>query len=92
MPARFGLDWATPVASDRHSLRLTAGDHTTEIRIPGTTSWDVYRQERLGRIQLVAGPNRLVVQGVPPIREPILDLREVRLVPTGNAPGPFSRK
>ena len=55
-----------------------------------TGSWDNYRQTSYGRVGLTAGPQRLVLRGVPPLNGAIIDLREVRLLPTGSpAPEDF---
>lgn len=76
------LEFASPSAPSSHSVRIEAGDTAVNLRIPSTGSWDVYQQTRAARIQLPAGTVRVRVRGVPPIHEPILDLRELRLVPS----------
>ena len=76
------LDFASPSSPGSHSLRVEAGDTSVAFRIPSTGSWDVYQQTRAGKIQLPAGAQRIRVRAVPPVHEPILDLRELRLVPS----------
>ncbi len=78
------LDWARP-AGGAARLRMEAGGLRLEESVPPTGAWETYRQQRLGTLSLPKGGLRLAVRGVPPVREPLLDLREVRLVPAGAA-------
>lgn len=86
------LDWANPGPAGKHRLRLEAQGVRLESALGSTGSWENYQQAKVGTLHLPKGPVRLVVRGVPPLREPILDLREIRLVPAGNpAPGDFTK-
>jgi putative heme-binding domain-containing protein len=86
------LDWANPGPGGKHRLRLEAQGVRLEPAIGTTGSWDTYRQTKVGALHLPKGSVRLVARGVPLLREPILDLRELRLVPAGSpVPADFAR-
>jgi hypothetical protein len=86
------LDWANPGPAGKHRLRLEAQGVRLESALGSTGSWENYQQAKVGTLHLSKGPVRVVARGVPPLREPILDLREIRLVPAGNpAPGDFTK-
>jgi putative heme-binding domain-containing protein len=77
------LDWARPGgAGDGPALmEVQVGELRLKLSVPPTGSWDVYRQERVGRIRLEGGTVRMSMRAVPPLSGAVLDLREVRLVP-----------
>jgi hypothetical protein len=87
------LDWARPGTEQSAALRLEVADRVAqEIAVPPTGSWDTYEQKRLGRVHLDSGRQRVSLRGVPPLEGAILDLRELRLTPEGQAaPSDFSR-
>ncbi len=78
------LDWAVLGRGAPNHFRFEGGGARLEGVIPFTGSWDNYRQTSFGRVGLSAGPQRLVLRGVPPLNGAIIDLREVRLVPAGS--------
>jgi hypothetical protein len=80
------LDWAVLGRGAPNRFRLEGGGAWLEGVIPFTGSWDNYRQAGFGRVQLAAGTQRLLVRGVPPLNGAIIDLREVRLLPSGSPP------
>jgi putative membrane-bound dehydrogenase-like protein len=77
------LDWTLP--EENHLVRLEAGGASLIGTVTATGGWDRYRQARLGSIQLKAGLQTIEFRGEPPVTTDWLDLREVRLVPTGQA-------
>ena len=84
------LDWASPGPAGNPRLRFEANGTVLEHAVAATGSWDAYRQVRAGTLHLPKGKLRFVVRGVPPVREAMLDLREIRLVPPGSpSPGEF---
>jgi putative heme-binding domain-containing protein len=50
-------------------------------KVAGTGSWDEYRGLALGTVKLAAGQGELLVHSEGPIKNALLDLRAVRLVP-----------
>jgi putative membrane-bound dehydrogenase-like protein len=84
------VDWAFPGPAGKHRLRIEVSGTVLEQPVAATGSWDTYRQARVGTLHLPKGKLRLAVRGTPPVHEPMVDLREVRLVPAGKpAPGQF---
>ncbi len=79
------LDWASPDTAQPNRLQLEIAGTRSESIIASTGSWDTYQQARIGRVSLPAGRHRLMVRGVPPLTGAILDLREIRLIPAGQA-------
>ncbi len=77
------LDWAAPGDTPQNSFRLEAGSAALSAKIPGSGSWDTYRQATLGRLELKAGRQLVVVRAEKPVNGAIVDLRELRLQPAG---------
>jgi putative membrane-bound dehydrogenase-like protein len=77
------LDWALPEGN--HAVRLEAGGTVLLGTAAATGGWDQYRQARLGSIVLGAGLQMIEFRGEPPVNTDWLDLRELRLVPAGQA-------
>ena|ERR1700722_9309229 len=81
---------AHPKPSPKENLFvLECGDATLAKKVPGTSSWDTYSQSKLGTIRLESGQRIISMHGQPPVNGPILDLREIRLVPAGQPPHNF---
>ncbi len=80
------LDWALPGSHPKNSFRLECDKAVLEKTVPQTGSWDAYKQSRLGEIALESGRRSILLSGVPPVRDSLLDLREIRLVPAGQPP------
>jgi putative heme-binding domain-containing protein len=84
------FDWALPADSPNNSFCLESGESSLTARIPKTGSWDDYQQAKLGSIQLQAGRQNVELRGERPVEGALLDLREIRLVPSGQpAPADF---
>ena len=54
--------------------------------VTSTGGWDRYRQPKIGRTKIAAGRHSITVRAAGPVKQALLDLREVRLVPTGQPP------
>lgn len=79
------LDWARPGGMGEARMLLETGEQTHTLVVPTTGSWNTYRQQTLGRLKLEPGRHRLVLRAVPPITTPVLDLREIQLLPKARA-------
>ncbi len=84
------LDWALPAADSKNLFVLECNKSALIKKIPGTGSWDTYSQSRFGTISLESGQQNISFSGHAPVKGALLDLREIRLVPTGQpAPANF---
>jgi putative membrane-bound dehydrogenase-like protein len=89
--------WTINVAKPgKHSIRLnyacdngTAGNEvvfeiagqSVKARIVGTGSWENYQTAILGELNLSAGQHRLTVRAAETLKNHLMDLKELRLVP-----------
>lgn len=86
-PGRYAvwLDFACADATAGNLFVLRAGEATLTAAVPGTGTWDDYREEKFGQLELPAGLLRVVLA---PARAPtqyLMDLRGVRLAPASAA-------
>lgn len=77
------IDWSCAEASAGNRYQLDIAGEQLRGTVPGTGGWDRYRQLQIGQVDLSASSHRLVVSPAVPVRQALFDLREVRLVPTG---------
>lgn len=77
------FDWARPGGIGSGRMNLEVGGQSQGLTVPATGSWDQYQRRSLGRLKLEAGRQRVVLRATPPVQSAVLDLREVRLVPSG---------
>ena len=76
------LDWACDRGVAGNVFRLQLEDQKLTGRAPGTGTWDLYRHDKFGRLELPPpGRHKLTFDAEGPIRNCLLDLREVQLVP-----------
>ena len=61
---------------------IEVGAERIEWAVSGTGGWDDYRRLTLGAVTLAPGRHRLEVRPGGPIREALIDLRAVELLPT----------
>ncbi|MBS0266861.1 MAG: HEAT repeat domain-containing protein [Planctomycetes bacterium] len=80
------LDWACADDSAGNAYVLAAGADELRSEVRGTGGWDKYRQEKVGRFELPAGPLRLSLRPAAPPRGALADLRGIYLVPPGQKP------
>jgi putative membrane-bound dehydrogenase-like protein len=83
------LDWACQdsIAGNRFQVMLD-DKAAVEGRVLGTGTWDEYRKQKFGQVQLDPGVHRLEFRAVGEIKNALLDLRTVLLVPEKDRPGP----
>jgi hypothetical protein len=77
------LEWACVDSSAGNFFQLLAGEHRLTGKVAGTGTWDIYRQAKVGTIELAAGKQRLVFRSVGTIRNgAMIDLKSIKLDPT----------
>jgi putative heme-binding domain-containing protein len=78
---RVTLDYAchNDAAGDAYVLEVAG--QTLTGRVEGTGTWDNYRGQSLGEVELPQGTVEMQFRSAGPIRQALLDLREVRLTP-----------
>jgi len=78
---RATIDYACDDGSAGNTLKLTVGPHELTWVVEGTGSWDKYRAQDLGEIDLATGPHEVVVRSAGKLRPSLIDLRAIRLAP-----------
>ncbi|HEX7377391.1 MAG TPA: PVC-type heme-binding CxxCH protein [Pirellulales bacterium] len=75
------LDYACDNSAAGQSVAVEIADKRLVAKVSGTGNWDTYRQLRLGRVELAAGAQQLVVRPEGVLRGALIDLKSVRLQP-----------
>lgn len=76
------LEWSVSNEEAGKPFVFEAGDQQLKKRVGKTGSWETFKKEKIGRIQLPAGQQKMVFKPNSKFDEgALLDLREVRLVP-----------
>jgi len=75
------LDWACESGTAGRKFVLSAGAARLTGTVPGTGSWDEYKQERFGTIRLPAGRATVTFRSEGSPGGALIDLRTVRLIP-----------
>ncbi|WP_018616956.1 neutral/alkaline non-lysosomal ceramidase N-terminal domain-containing protein [Segetibacter koreensis] len=76
------LDWAVSDAEAGKSFVFEGGDKKLKGKIGKTGSWFTYKKEKIGTIQLPAGPHKMVFRSnSDSAKGAMLDLRRIVLVP-----------
>jgi putative membrane-bound dehydrogenase-like protein len=78
---RVFLDYACPQETAGNLFVFDAGDVRLTGKVAGTDSWDEYRQMEIGRLALAAGQRTIVFRPDGELKDHLLDLRTIRLVP-----------
>ena len=83
-PARYrvALDYACHNDAAGNALEIEVNGSRLTHKVAGTGTWDDYRTQNVGEVDLPAGEHELVIRSSGKIREALMDLREVRLAPT----------
>ena len=82
------LQWACHDNEAGDAFRFQVGEGIVTAKIPGTRTWDNYEARKFGHIELAAGRHRAVFQAALPLRQYLIDLLEVRLVPADHVDAP----
>lgn len=76
------LDWACQDSTAGNPFHVVLDDQVVvQGEVPGTGTWDDYRQQKFGQLQLAPGAHRLEFRSAGAIKNALLDLRTVMLVP-----------
>ncbi|WP_435020039.1 PVC-type heme-binding CxxCH protein [Tundrisphaera sp. TA3] len=88
-PGRYEveLEWACDDSSANNAYLLDFGASRIAGKVAGTGSWDAYRWQKVGGLDLASGTHRLEVRPAGPIRTALFDLRTIRLRPAAAADG-----
>jgi putative membrane-bound dehydrogenase-like protein len=79
------LEYACHDGSAGNRFQLEVQDARLAGTIVGTGGWDRYAKIRLGTIDLHKGPGRVVFRSAGPIQGALVDLKQLTLVPAGQA-------
>ncbi|HEX4147962.1 MAG TPA: hypothetical protein VHY20_03200, partial [Pirellulales bacterium] len=75
------LEYACADDAAGNAYTLYAGNSKKSGRVSGTGSWDSYRSVPAGRLQLDAGPQRVLVKSAGKLHGALFDLKSIRLKP-----------
>lgn len=78
---RVTLDYACAASAAGNVVLVEVAGQTLSAVVPATGSWEEFHGLNLGTVQLPAGRGELVVRSGGPIKQALLDLRSVRLIP-----------
>ena len=80
-PGRYHvvLDYACDNSTENNPFLLEVGEQVLQGRVPGTGTWDDYRELPAGDLQLEEGVHRLIFRGASAPSNCLIDLRAVRL-------------
>ena len=82
------LDWSCDNAAAGNSFRLQVEDAKVVGKIPGTGTWGDYKHDKFGQLDLPPGRHKLSFRSEGEIKNYLIDLREVRLVPNSRKAPP----
>ena len=88
-PGKYRVEWeysVSPEAAGNAWLIEIGGKEVLSGTVAGTGSWETFKTETLGTLDLPAADNHVVVRSKGPVKGALLDLRVVRLVPVTAAP------
>ncbi|MCS7047385.1 MAG: c-type cytochrome, partial [Gemmataceae bacterium] len=74
------IDYACETPGNQFALQI--GSARLTHKVAGTASWDLYRQTKIGVVRLAAGRHDAILRPEGVIHGALLDLKEIRLVPT----------
>ena len=85
------LHWACDNGTAGNSFLLQMEDTKLTGKVRGTGTWDDYKHDKFGQLDLPAGRHKLFFRAEGELKNCLLDLREVRLVPSSRkGPPQFS--
>jgi putative heme-binding domain-containing protein len=86
-PGKYRVEWeysVSPEAAGNAWMIEIGGKEVLSGTVASTGSWETFKTETLGTIDLPAADNQVVVRSKGPVKGALLDLRMVRFVPVGN--------
>lgn len=78
---RVLLDYACDGSAAGNTLQLSIGGQTLLYKVPATGTWDDYRTQEIGTVELAAGPAEASARASGAIRSALMDLRGIVLEP-----------
>jgi putative heme-binding domain-containing protein len=85
------LVWSCDDGAAGNSFRLQIEESKVIGKVPGTGTWDNYKHEKFGQLELSPGKHKISLRPEGEIKNYLLDLREIRLVPSSRkSPPQFS--
>jgi putative heme-binding domain-containing protein len=75
------LEFACEDASAGNTIVVSSGQSRATAKVPGTGSWDTYRRQQIGVIELRLGRQRVTVKPEGKLAGALLDLKAIELVP-----------
>jgi putative heme-binding domain-containing protein len=75
------LDYACADGSAGNTFVVEAGGKRLTGKVAGTGNWDTYKKAKVGEIELHAGKQQVVFRPAGKLKEFLIDLKFVRLVP-----------
>jgi hypothetical protein len=75
------LDFACQDSFAGNQLAIELAGRSLTFEVPGTGTWDDYQQREVGKLELKAGRQQLVIRSVGPVRGAAIDLKKLRLRP-----------
>jgi putative heme-binding domain-containing protein len=78
---RVVLDFACDRGAAGDEILVQVGPKSLRLKVPGTGTWDDYRTQEIGVVELPAGPVSVIARSADTIRQALIDLRGIRLLP-----------
>jgi len=78
---RVAIDYACDNSTAGNSFLISVGEETLSGQVEATGSWDNYRRQTVGVVNLSTGESQLVFRSAGPIQGFLLDLRTIYLTP-----------
>ncbi|MEX0937369.1 MAG: PVC-type heme-binding CxxCH protein [Pirellulales bacterium] len=78
---RVVLDFACHGSAAGNAFVLEAADHQLTGVVESTGTWDDYREQTIGRLQLAPGPQEIVFRSAGAVENALIDLRGIKLIP-----------
>jgi hypothetical protein len=83
-PGTYRVEWdysVSPEAAGNHWQLEIGGKEMLAGTVVSSGSWETFKTEALGTVDLPAADNHVVVRSKGPVKEALLDLRALRFVP-----------
>jgi putative membrane-bound dehydrogenase-like protein len=80
------FDFACDASSAGNELVIEGADPIVKWKVPSTGTWSNYQTARVAIVNMAAGEGRIVVRSAGTLRNALIDLRTVYLLPPGQQP------
>ncbi|MBM3968583.1 MAG: c-type cytochrome [Planctomycetes bacterium] len=75
------LNYACDNSTAGNEVVFAVGNQSVKAKVVGTGAWENYQTAILGELKLSAGQHRLTVRATESLKDHLMDLKELRLVP-----------